>query len=97
MKVKEITVYLSTILANILLGFLFTFIIFGNDFSNFVFIAGSVILLSLLIVFLVAKKLCYNLDIYAYDIKDLKYLILNSIFIGNLFSIPIAMFISIAL
>lgn len=93
MKQKEILTYIVTIAANIILGILFSFIIF-NNLNNFIFVDITIILLSLAAVFLIAKRLDYKLDIYAYNIVDEKYLIINSIFIGELFSIPLAVFIT---
>ena len=97
MKIKEVLTYILTVLCNVLLAFLFTVIIFGNDYTKFIMVICAIILLSLSINYIVAKKLNYKLDIFAYNISDIKHLILNSIFIGNLFSIPIAMIISVFL
>lgn len=97
MKLKEILTYVATISTNILLAFLFTLLLFKGDNTNFIFSACGIILVSLIVTAIVAKKLNYKLDIFAYNITDIKYLIINSVFIGNLFSIPISMFISLAL
>lgn len=96
MKLKEIIIYVATIVTNILLGFLLNTIFF-DDTENFIFMACGCALLCVIIDSLIAQKLNYKLDIFAYDITDLKYLILNSIFIGCLFSVPIAMFTSLLL
>ena len=96
MKLKEIIIYLTTIAANLLLGLLFTTILFDTT-KNFTLVTCGIVLLSIIVVFIVSSKLTYNLDIFAYNITDIKYLIVNSIFIGNLFSIPIAVFFPIIL
>lgn len=97
MKLKEIITYIATVLINISLGFLLTTLFFKDSKDNFILITCGVILFSILIDSVVAKKLNFKLDIYAYNIEDIKYLILNSIFIGDLFSIPLAMFLSLPL
>ena len=94
MKKKEIITYIVTIVSNLLLSLLLNLIIFGRNTSNILFVMCGVILFSLLITNIVAQKWNYKLDIFSYEINDIKYLILNSIFIGNLFSIPIAVFAS---
>lgn len=91
MKLKEILTYIITVVSNIVLGILFSLIIFKN-LDNFVFVDITIILVSLGAIFMVAKRLQYKLDIFAYNITDEKYLIINSIFIGELFSIPLAVF-----
>lgn len=96
MKLKEIIIYVSTILVNIFLGFLLSKIIFNNN-EYFTLVTCGIIILFTIVDFIVATKLNYKLDIFAYNIEDMRYLILNSIFIGNLFSIPLSMFISLAL
>lgn len=96
MKFKEPLIYIGTIIINILLGFTLNLIFFQNT-SKFIFMACGVILFSIAIVYIISKKYNFALDIYAYNIEDNKYLILNSIFIGDLISIPISMFISLAL
>ena len=95
MKLKEVLIYICTILFNILVSFLLSLLFFKDRMTYLTFAACGEILLSTLIISLIAKRLDYKLDIFAYDIKDNKYLILNSIFIGNLFSIPIAMFVAL--
>lgn len=95
MKLKEIIIYIITIVINITLSYFINFIIFGNNKSMLILSACGFILLSTLITFIVSNKMNYKLDIFAYDIKDIKHLILNSIFIGNLFTIPIIMFVSL--
>lgn len=96
MKLKEIIIYVITIVTNILLGFLLNTIFF-DDTENFIFMACGSALLCVIIDSIIAQKSGYKLDIFAYDITDAKYLILNSIFIGCLFSVPISMFTSILL
>ena len=97
MKLKEALTYVATISTNLLFAFLFTLLFFKGDNTNFIFCACGTILVSLITVAIIAKKFNYKLDIFAYNITDVKYLIINSIFIGNLFSIPISMFVSLAL
>lgn len=96
MKSKEIITYIGTILTNILLSWIFTLILFFDRKENFIFVACTTISLSLLIVYIIAQKMNYKLDIFAYNIEDVKFLILNSIFIGDLISIPLSVFISSA-
>jgi hypothetical protein len=95
MKLRELLLYAITISFNLILSFLINYIIFKNDTSNFMFPACGVILLSIIIISIISAKLGYKLDIFAYDIKDYTYLTLNSIYIGNLFSIPFALFITL--
>jgi hypothetical protein len=97
MKLKEVIIYSIVVAVNILLGFLLKTLIFEGNNSYFIFVICGIILLSLLIDSIIATKLGYKLDIFAYNITDQKYLLLNSIFIGELFSIPISMFISMVL
>ena len=97
MKLKELFIYAATIATNLLIGFLLTLIFFNGNKENFIFMACGTILVSLLVVSIISQKFNYKLDIFAYQIEDIKYLILNSIFIGNLFSIPLAMFITLAM
>lgn len=96
MKIKELVIYLITILVNLLLGFLLTSILFGTN-KNFTFVTCGIVILSSIAIYIIANKFNYKLDILAYNISDFKYLILNSIFIGNLFSIPITIFVSMML
>ena len=95
MKLKEIIIYASTIAINVLLGFLFTLLFFKNESKYLVFGAGIAILISSLSVMIVAQKMDYKLDLLAQDLSDPKHLLLNSIFIGNFFTIPIFMIISV--
>ena len=94
MKSKEIITYVGTVLTNLLLSLLFTLILFKDKKENFIFVACTIILISIMVTYIIAQKFNYKLDIFAYNIEDLKYLILNSIFIGDLFSIPLAVFMS---
>lgn len=94
LKAKEILTYVGTVIINLLFSYLFTLIFFKDRIDNFILVSCSVILLSLLITSIIANKMNYKLDIFAYNIEDIKYLILNSVFIGDLFSIPLAVFLS---
>ena len=97
MKIKECIIYILTIAFNISLGFLVNTVLFSGNKSMFIFSSCGVSLLVLFINYIVSQKLNYKLDIFAYDIKNIKHLILNSIFIACLFCFPINMFISLAL
>lgn len=95
MKFKSIYINLMAMAANFIISFLLNFIFFQTDFKNLILLAFGTILLSSLIVLIISKKYNYKIDIFASNIEDLKYRILNDIFIGNLFSLPLAIFISI--
>lgn len=97
MKLKEGLIYLITVAGNFLLSFLINLIIFKTNMENFIFVACSIIVLVTLVVYIIAQKNNYKLDIFAYNIEDQKYLILNSIFIGCLFCVPLAMFSTLML
>lgn len=97
MKLKEVIIYLSTVVVNIILSLILNTIMFGSNLEMLLFIVCGVIILAALTTSIIARKMKYKLDIFAYDIKDKKYLILNSIFIGCLFTVPVALFVSLFL
>ena len=93
-KIREPLIYIITIIINIVLGNLLTKPLFGNE-KYFVMFTIALILLSTLIIFIISNKFGFKLDLFAYNIDSLKFLILNSIYIGNVLSIPVTMFVSI--
>lgn len=95
MKLKSIYVNLLTIAVNFAISFLINLIFFQTNYKNFILVACGIILLSSLIVLIICQKFGYSIDIFANNIEEFKCRMLNDIFIGNLFSIPLAMFISI--
>jgi len=97
MQAKEYIIYGITILFISLLSLLLNLLIFGTNYHNFVIVSFGTTISTILVDYIISKKFGYQLDIFAYDIKDSKYLILNSIFIGALFSIPIAILVSLFL
>ena len=97
MKLKEITITILTILINIYLSYMLNTLFFKADLSNFSMVSCGFVAFSLLTINLISKKLGYQLDIFITEIKDNKFIILNNIFIGDLFSIPLLMFLSLFL
>ena len=96
-QLQNILTYCITIIVNLSVGFLFTGLFQENDYTNFIMFTCGFILLSTLVVYFISKKLNISLDILKYEFKNLKESLLNNIFVGNLFSIPISMFLSILL
>lgn len=97
MKLKEIIIYLLTAAINTVISLILNAIIFDSNSGTFVFVVCGTILLALITTKIVAHKMNYKLDIFAYDIKDQKYLTINSVFIGCLFTVPIALIIGLIL
>ena len=97
MRLKEVIIYLLSVAGNIILSLILNAILFGNNLEMLIFVVCGVILLSALVISIIARKMNYKLDIFAYDIKDQKYLVLNSIFVGCLFTVPIVLIISLFL
>ena len=94
-KTLDIVTHLIPIGLNIGLGLLLN-IIFFEDISNiFIMLTGGVILLSTIIVNMIAQKLGYKLDLYAHNIEQVSYRILNNIFVANILSIPITILVTI--
>ena len=96
MKIKELVIYLLAISFNLLFGFLLTPLLFNTN-KYFTFVTCGIIILSTLVIYIISNKFNYKLDVLAYNISEFKHLVLNSIFIGNLFSIPITIFVSMIL
>jgi len=96
-KIYSTVINLIAILVNLGLGLLLNFLFYKNNTENFVVFACGVVILSTLVIYLISQRLGFKLDISVFEIDDPKYLILNNIFIGNLFSIPLSMFVSILL
>lgn len=94
---KDIAIYVLTISINVGAGLLLNEIFFPGDKTNFILFACGFIIFFFLVIYLIAQKMGYKLDIFAYNIEDVKFMILNNIFIGILISIPISMFISLLL
>ena len=94
---KDIAIYAITILINVGAGLLLNAIFFPGDTTNFIMFACGFIIFFLLVIYLISQKMGYKLDIFAYNTEDVKFMILNNIFIGILFSIPVSMFISVLL
>lgn len=97
MKLKEVIIYLLSVAGNIILSLILNALMFGNNLEMLIFVVCGVILLSTIVISIIARKMNYKLDIFAYDIKDQKYLVLNSIFVGCLFTVPIVLVISLFL
>ena len=94
-KFTSAITYCLTILVNLGLGILLNYLFYKSDTTNVVMFACGVILVSTLIVHLISQKLGFKLDIFAYEIDNNVFLLLNDIFIGNLFSIPLSMFLAL--
>lgn len=90
-KIRETIITIITIIINISLGLLISNSLFDNTYFAMVTIGFVLITTGLLLA--ISKKLGYKLDIFAYNIDDLKLSVLNSIFIGNIISIPLIMFV----
>jgi len=91
-KIRETIITIITIIINICVGFLITNYLF-DDNTYFIMLTIGFVLITTGILLAVSKKLGYKLDLLAYNIENLKFSILNSIFTGNVFSIPAIMFI----
>ncbi len=94
-KILGAVINIITIVINIALGYLLNLIFFKSDKTYLIMFLCGVISFSCLVVYIICKRLGFKLDIYAYEIEEKSYLILNNIFIGNLFSVPLAMIFSI--
>ena len=97
MKLKEVIIYLLSVAGNIILSLILNALMFGNNLEMLIFVVCGVILLSTIVISIIARKMNYKLDIFAYDIKDQKYLVLNSTVVGCLFTVPIVLVISLFL
>lgn len=84
-----------TILFNIGFACVLNYLFHKDLTSSFIMFACGTILASTLIVYIISQKVGFKLDIFAYEIPNNFHLALNDIFIGNLFSIPLAMFLSV--
>ena len=91
----ELMVGAITISGNLILGLLIDKMFFENTISYLTMICCGISLFTILIVNLLASKSNYKLDLLAVDIEDKYYLILNSIFIFSLVSVPLSLFISL--
>ena len=92
---KDLLIYLITIAFNLGIGFLLTVIFSGANYSYFSTFTCGFVIISSLCIYLIANKLGLSLDIFTNNIDDEKHSLLTNIFIGNLFSIPLAMFVTL--
>lgn len=91
-KIQSATTYLITITINFIFTFLLNYLFFKNNQTYFTMFGFGFVLISIIINSAIANKLGYKLDLFAYNIEDKKYLLLNDIYIGELFSIPLLIF-----
>lgn len=97
MKLKSVLIYLIVIVTNVCLGYLVNLIFNGTDTTNFVMFALGSCAVCALVLYIVSDKLGIKLDILSQHTGDDKHMLLNDIFAGILFSIPIIMFIAVLL
>ena len=96
-KLRSPITYICVVLLNFVITYLLNYLFFKDNLTYFIMLGIGFIILSTIIDFIVANKLGYHLDLFAYNIEDKKYLLLNDIYLGNLFSIPLFMFITLIL
>ena len=97
MKLKSILIYLIVVASNICIGFLLNLIFNGTNTTNFVMFALGSCVVGSLILYAISNKYGVKLDILANHETNDKHLLLNDIFAGFLFSVPIIMIFSILL
>lgn len=97
MKVlKSIFIWLIVSSFNIGVGIGLTFLFFHSS-TNFPFFGCGLALLIASIDLIISKKLNYKLDIMVYNSEDAKFMLLNDILIGCIFSVPLTMFFTVLL
>lgn len=96
-KLTNILTYIIPITLNIGLGFLLNNLFSKNDSSNFIMFFCGFTILSTLVVYIISQKINFKLDLFSYKFDKPIHVILNNIFIANILSVPIAMFIAVFL